>query len=272
MTPRQGIADYEFVRTLGTGSYGEFFLARTPARLPIDDEFVAVKVHTGATSEETYRRAVRELRVFAGVRSPYLVRLFEAGQEDDHLYYVSEYHAQGSLAMPARPVGHDQVVAAIADAARAAHALHEAGIAHRAIKPSNVLLAADGGRLGDLGLAQTINPGQTATGVGSLSAVEFLDPAIVRGDGATRASDIYALGTTLHRTLSGAGVFGELPDRDPLLALRRVLSDEPVISELLDSDAAAVVRVCIASNPADRPATAAEVADLVAALASGARR
>lgn len=272
MAVRQGIADYEFIRSLGTGSYGEFFLARTPTRLPVEDEFVAVKVHLSTTNEETYRRAVRELRTFAGVRSNYLVRLYEAGQEDERLYYASEYHPLGSLASPARPVGPSEVLRAIADTARAAHDLHEAGIAHRAIKPSNVLLTAEGGRLADLGLAQTMNPGQTATGVGSLSAVEFLDPAIVRGDNATRASDIYALGTTLHRALTGTGVFGELPDRDPLLALRKVLADEPTISDLLDPDAAEVVRVCIAADPAERPATAAIVADLVAGLIPGSGR
>lgn len=268
MTPQLGIADYEFVRGLGSGSYGEFYLAVTPARLPIDDEYVAVKVLSGATSEESYRRAIKELKVFAGVRSPHLLRLFEAGHEGDHLYYAAQYHPLGSLAAPSRPMGRTEVLGAVADAARAAHDLHEAGIAHRGIKPANILVTTGGGCLGDLGLAQTINPGQTVTGVGSLRGVEFIDPGVVRGDGASRASDIYALGTTLHRALSGAGIFGELPDRDPVAALRRVLSGNPEISQTLDEHTARIIRHCISDDPAERPGTAAEVATLIDELIS----
>ena len=267
MKTRAGIADYEFIRTLGSGTSGEFFLAGTPARLRLPEEHVAVKVHLGATNEETYRRAIDELRTLAGVRSPHLVQLIEAGHERDELYYVCEYLALGSLASPARPVGRTEVLAAIADAARGAHALHEAGVAHQAVKPSNVLLTDGGGKLGDPGLATIINPGQTTSGVGPTSAVEFLDPAIIRGDGATRWSDIYSLGTTIHRALTGVGIYGELPDQDPLAVLRTVLSAEPSVSETLSPALADLVRRCVAPDPADRPATADEVATQLDQLA-----
>ena len=64
---RDGIADYKFIRPLGAGSHGVFYLANRPERLRIDQEFVAVKVLTGSNSQDTFRRATRELAAFAAV-------------------------------------------------------------------------------------------------------------------------------------------------------------------------------------------------------------
>ena len=66
----QGIADYGFVRQLGEGAHGTFYLATTPARLGLAAEHVAVKVLRGTTDEDAIRRATRELRAFAAASSP----------------------------------------------------------------------------------------------------------------------------------------------------------------------------------------------------------
>ena len=117
-----------------------------------------------------------------------------------------------------------QVLAAVADAARAAHALHEAGIAHNDIKPGNVMLHDGHAKLSDLGLSQLLTPGLTITGLGSTGSVEYLDPAVIRGEMPGRATDIFALGATLHRALTGTGLYGDLPTDNTMLAMRRVLS------------------------------------------------
>lgn len=262
------IADYELVRSLGAGNHGEFFLARPPARLGIADEYVAVKVLAGPTNEDTFRRATRELKAFAKVQSPFLVRLLDAGQDGDRFFYTIQYFPLGSLAAPARPLDRAETLAAVAAAARAAHALHEAGIAHRGIKPGNVMLTDDGAQLGDLGLAQVLQPGATVTGIGPVGSVEYLDPVILNGQPASRATDIWSLGVTLHRALTGVGVYGELPDNDPLLAIRRVLSTEPTLSDKLSADERAVVAAALAEDPAERPETAEIFAQQVEALAA----
>ncbi len=261
------IADYTLVRSLGQGNHGEFFLARTPPRLPVSAEYVAVKVLAAATTQDSVRRATRELQAFAAVQSPRLVTLFDAGQDRGAFYYAMEYLAAGSLAAPAKPLDQGEALTAVADAAEATHALHEAGLVHRDIKPGNVLLAADGGRLSDLGLAQVLSPGVTMTGMGPIASIEYVDSLLLRGDRASRASDIWSLGVTLHRVMAGVGLYGELPDRDPLLALRRVLSTPPQISTTLDPDVAAVVRACLEPEPMKRPQTAQQVADALRLLA-----
>src|SRR5512143_297089 len=193
-TGMDGIADYTFVRLLGEGNHGRFYLARPPGRLPVDADHVAVKVMDAATTDDAFRRATRELRAFAAVRSPYLVRLFDAGQQAGTFFYAMEYLPMGSLAAPARPLERGEVLRAVAQAALAAHDLHEAGLVHRDVKPGNVLVHEAGAKLSDLGLAQILAPGVTITGMGSVGSVEYLDPAILRGRRPSRSTDVVVAG------------------------------------------------------------------------------
>ncbi len=263
---RAGIADYRFVRLLGTGNHGVFYLAQRPQRLQVKADLVAVKVLSGSNSQDTFRRATRELAAFAAVRSPYLVTLYDAGQQGDDLYYSMEYLPAGSLADAAGGLTTRQVLGAVADAARAAHALHEAGIAHNDIKPANIMLHDGGAKLSDLGLSQLLTPGLTITGIGSAGSVEYLDPAVIRGELPSRATDIFALGSTLHRALSGAGLYGELPANNTMLAMRRVLSHEPEFAYSLPPGAREVIGAAIDPDPRGRPATAAELAERIESL------
>src|SRR3954447_13612062 len=121
-----GIAGYRFVRPLGDGTHGTYHLARPPARLQLDSEFVVVKVLAGQTTADTFRRATRELKSFAAVRSPYLVRLFDAGQQGGTFFYAMEWLPKGSLGAPSEPVSKQEALRAVSHAARAAHDLHEA--------------------------------------------------------------------------------------------------------------------------------------------------
>jgi serine/threonine protein kinase len=261
-----GIADYEFVRPLGLGNQGRFYLARTPARLPIEDEYVAVKVLEGNATQNTFRSATRELRAFATVRSPYLVRLFDAGQQGATFFYAMEYLPLGSLGTPTRQLTRLEVLRAVAQAARAAHDLHEAGLVHRDIKPENILLHKHGAKLSDLGLAQIISPGRTLSHLGPVESIEYLDPAILQGQRPGRTTDIWALGVTLHQALTGAGVYGPLPQDDSLLAIRRVIGATPSLDPSLAPPEAALISRCLAADPKERPPTAAEVAAAVEAL------
>jgi eukaryotic-like serine/threonine-protein kinase len=264
---RDGIADYRFIRPLGAGSHGTFYLASPPRRLPVAAEFVAVKVLSGGSSEDVFRWAHRELAAFAAVSSPYLVTLYDAGQQGDEVYYSMEYLPGGSLAMPADPVDRATALRAVAHAARATHALHEAGIAHRDIKPGNVLLHAGGAKLTDLGLSHVLGPGATITRMGPTGDIGYLDPRLIQGDRPSRASDVFSLGATLHYAVTGEGLYGPLPDADPMLTMRRVLSHPPVIAAGVDPDIGEVIAWAIAADPADRPGTALQLAERIEELA-----
>lgn len=260
MTTLKGIADYVFTDTIGAGAHGTVFVADRPERLPVPYDQVAVKVLTGNTSPAAYDRAIEELQLWASMRSGFLVHLFDTGREEGVFYYAMAYHPLGSLGAPAAALSRSDILRAVAHAARAAHDLHEVGCVHRDIKPNNVLLHETGAHLSDLGLAQILTPGQTVTGLGSIGSVEYLDPLVVRGEPAGRSTDVFSLGATLHRALTGTGIYPDLIDDNPIAALRLVIEAEPEVDSRLPEGEADVIRSCIDPDVANRPATADELA------------
>ena len=262
--PGSHIADYEVVAPLAEGGHGRFFLAVPPPRLGLAIDRVVVKVVTGG-DDTAFRRFTRELKLFARVSHPHLVELFDAGQHNDTFFYSMEWCSGGSLADATR-LERGAERGAVADAARAAHALHEAGIAHRDIRPSNILLRADGSAvLSDLGLAQ-IGAG-SVTSMAPMASIGFMDPGLLLGETAGRATDIYALGATLHWVLTGCHLFPGLDPTDPMLAVRTVLRHPAHVQrELLSTREADLITACIDQTIAARPSTAEAFATLVDAI------
>jgi serine/threonine protein kinase len=258
------IADYRILGPLGEGNNGRFYLAEAPERLGLSTDRVALKVFTAPADKDAYRRGVRELRAFAAVASPRLVRIYDVVLENNFLY-ATEYFPLGSLASPARTLTRTDVLRALEDAARAVHELHEHGLVHGDIKPANVMVAENGGRLSDLGLARVLTSEGSVTSFAPATSAEFIDPDLLQGETPSRATDIWSLGATINRALSGEGLYGELPMDQPMLAIRAAVSGKARVSAKLDRAASDLVHHCIAPV-ASRLATAAEVADGIAAL------
>ncbi|MEO3760530.1 protein kinase [Mycobacterium sp. B14F4] len=258
------IADYRILGALGEGNNGRFYLAEAPERLGLSTDRVALKVFTAPVGKDAYRRGVRELRAFAAVRSPRLVQIYDVVLEDNFLY-ATEYFPLGSLASSARILTRNEVLRALEDAARAVHELHEHGLVHGDVKPASVMVADDGGRLSDLGLTRVLTSEGSVTSFAPATSAEFIDPALLQGEMPSRATDIWSLGATIHRALSGEGLYGELPPDQPMLAIRAAVSGKVQISVKLDRAESELVHHCIAPE-ASRSATAAEVAEGIAAL------
>jgi len=260
------IADYRIVRLLADGNHGKFYLAKAPARLGLTHGEVALKVFHNEITEDAYRRGVRELRAFAAVKSPRLVQIFDAVL-DERFFYAMEYFPLGSLDSPARELSHAEKIQALHDAALAVHELHEHGLVHGDVKPANIMFDGTGGKLSDLGLVRTLKSESTVTSFAPAMsvAVEFIDPELLQGALPSRATDIWALGATINRALTGDGLYGELPAGQPLVAIRAVMSGSATVSSKLTDGEARLVRECLA--PAEnRPPTAAAVAERIAAL------
>ncbi len=258
------LGDYEIVGPLTEGGHGRFYLATPPARLGLTEQ-VVVKV-VGGSQESGFRRFTRELKLFARVNSPHLVKLYDAGQHEDYFFYSMEWCEGGTLAEPKVELDRNAKLRAVADAARAVNDLHEAGIAHRDLRPGNILLRGDGSAcLGDLGLAQ-LGSG-SVTSMAPMASIGFVDPRLIMGDAASRATDIYSLGAILHWVLTGHHIHPGVEGVDPMMAVRSVLRQPPHVQrELLSVDEAEVILACTASNPEHRPQTALEVATLIDSL------
>jgi serine/threonine protein kinase len=192
---------------------------------------VAVKVLASslAARPEVTRRFEAEARHLGAVTHPNLVTVFDVGDEKGEPFYVMEFVEGESLEtrlLRCGTLSPAQTAAIVGQLARALDLLHARGLVHRDVKPGNVLLA-DGGpaggtdgataRLADFGLVRddqtgrTIDPGPVAGTLG------YLAPEVIRGEPATAASDVYALGALAYRALSGwlphrGGTIGELLD------------------------------------------------------------
>lgn len=264
------IADYELLGSVSGSGDQRVFVAKPPTRLGSSNETVLVKVVSGITSEMLLRRATDELRIFAAVDSPYLVRILDAGRDGDRMFYVMDDPGLGTLEAPTFEMTDTQKLRAVADAAHAVHALHEAGVAHRNIVPSGILLEPEGARLADLGMAKFIGADQAVSRLPSLGDVEYLDPKIMLGLAPGRATDIWSLGVVLHWVMSGgASLHPGSPGGEVFVAVRQALVEPPVISPDLSPEVAEIVRRALAPEPRDRPATAEDFARQIEAVIAG---
>jgi eukaryotic-like serine/threonine-protein kinase len=263
------VADYELVRPLGEGALGRTFVARPPTRLGAVDAHVVLKVLHRHVTDDELQVAAAELATWSATPSSHLATVHEVGRDDlGTVFVVTEYEPGGSLAAPGRPLGRVDVLRAVAHVAHAAHDLHENGLVHRNIKPANVLLSGRGAKLVDLLVSPALAPGQTAS-LRPGAALDCVDPRILAGAVPGRTSDVWSLGATMHRALTGVSLYGEIPEIDPLAAVRHLLGTRPRLGGSLEPDEARIILECLAADAGDRPGTAREVAEQIESLVEG---
>jgi serine/threonine protein kinase len=180
---------------------------------------------------------------------------------------------QSSASSVQPPSGRDyvrQVVALVRQVALAAQALHSAGVVHRDIKPGNIMLTADGAQavLMDLGLAQLADDveGRLTRTWQFIGTLRYASPEQVLSAGALdHRSDIYSLGATLWELLTLRPIHDATDATPDPVLMRRITSDDPerirTYHRGIARDLEAIVQKCLEKNPAQRYATAAELAD-----------
>ena len=152
-------------------------------------------------------RAEREARLAARLNHPHVVAVYDLVIEADEQWLVMEYVEGATLAALVQrdgalsPDAAAPILRQVADALAAAHA---AGIVHRDVKPSNILVAPDGQvKLSDFGIARAeADASLTQTGLVTGSPA-YLSPEVASGQQATTASDVWSLGATTYFTLAG---------------------------------------------------------------------
>jgi serine/threonine-protein kinase len=245
------------------------YLARTPPRLGLASDTVAVKVLSGADGDG-FEALAEELGRVAALRSSQLIPLYELGVDAGAVFYAMRHEPLGSLAAPARGLTRRQRLQAVARAALGAHEMHEAGVAHRGIGPSNILLGRAGAVLAEPAPGYLVTQGHTMSGLGAVAQagrLELVDPELLSGRPAGRDTDIWSLGVALHRVLTGHGVFPALVSADPFTAVRIYLRSQPEPGEELSDGERSVVLAALHPNPARRYRTARDFAAAVEELA-----
>lgn len=185
---------------------GEVYLARDP-RL---DRQVAVKVVGADVGDEARARLRREARLAAAISHPRLCTIHEVGEQDDELWLAMELLEGESLEarIADGPLSPGEAVDRLLEVLAGLAALHERGVVHRDLKPTNIFLTAHGAKLLDFGLATpTGSAARDATRITRAGMMVgtplYMAPELWRGEEATPASDLFACGAVLYEAVSG---------------------------------------------------------------------
>jgi serine/threonine protein kinase len=257
-SPRLSVGPYEIAGELGAGASGRVYLARRP---PSASELAVKVVREDLVGDDRRRRRfLHEIRAMRAVDHPNVVPVLEVGVEDEQPYIVMPRLAGESLDRVIATRGSlplDKVVAIVRDVARGLLALEAAGIRHRDVKPSNVMLTGIGAVLLDLGLAKQDDFSTLTAPDHVVGTLAYTAPEVLEGAGATAESDVYGLACTAFEALTGRPPFvGRRPD-----VAAGHLSEIPPRLDALRPDVprgvADVLDLGLEKRPAERPATKA---------------
>ncbi|MDY7102586.1 MAG: serine/threonine-protein kinase [Actinomycetota bacterium] len=251
------VGDYELVEILGEANHGTFYRARPPAGGGAST--VVLKVLHGHASAYDVRRVTNELKLLSSLDSPHIAEVLDAGYADGSVYYAMVDYPDGTLAAPNRPLSATDRAHLVADAALGAHQLHELGVAHRDIRPANIAIDGRRGRLVDLGLAQVTADTQPSMH-GIVGVPVYMAPELITRGDAGRASDVWALGVTLHEALTGRLPVVDRPVSSAESTLRHLHESPPQLDPAVDPGFAAIIATCLARTPKDRYLTAESLA------------
>ncbi|MGW2822978.1 bifunctional serine/threonine-protein kinase/ABC transporter substrate-binding protein [Streptomyces sp. NPDC001443] len=260
------IGRYRLLRRLGAGGMGVVFLARAPG-----GAIAALKTVRSSYADESGFRARfrREIEAARQVGSRWVVPLLDADADAETPWLATSYVPGPSLAEAVDtfgPLPPASVRLLGVRLAEALEAVHGAGLVHRDVKPGNILLAPDGPRLIDFGIARAPDAtALTSSGV-IVGSPGFLSPeqARARGGGIGPPSDVFSLGCVLAFAATGVRPFGGGAAAGVLL---RTVYEEPDPAALPDA-LAPLLRACLHKDPAGRPGLARLRATLVEATAA----
>ena len=260
--PGQEVGPYRLDERLGQGATGVVYCATRD-----DGERVALKLLRPERAAESVSlaRFVREARVAEGIDPRHVVPILELGEAGGITFLAMPYYAGGSLAqrIAARgPLGIDETVQLAAQLGRGLDELHARGVLHRDVKPSNVLLDAEGrAALSDFGLARAADSTRLTAEGQILGTPHYLAPELIEGLEATEASDIYALGCVLYECLAGEPPFaGRAITAIAFAHLAEPPPDPRERRPDLSPDLARALLTALEKTPAERPTSGTALA------------
>jgi serine/threonine protein kinase len=245
------IGSFRLLGRLGEGGMGRVFLGSSPG-----GRKVAIKVvHPHYAGDPEFRRRfAREVDAARQVGGFHTAAVVAADPDADPPWMATAYIPGPSLAEaieergPLAEAGVRELGAALAEGLAAIHAC---GLIHRDLKPSNVILADDGPRIIDFGIAKGAGTTRVTSSRVLIGTLRYMSPEQLRARELTPASDIFALGTVLAYAATGHDPF-DAPD---VAVISLVLNDPPNLDPLT-GDLHDIIAACLAKEPGDRPSPA----------------
>ncbi|WP_336213547.1 ABC transporter substrate-binding protein [Nonomuraea sp. LPB2021202275-12-8] len=244
---------------LGEGGQGSVYLGTSPS-----GERVAIKLLHARFAEDAsaVRRFRREAEAARRVAEFCTARVLEVGAVDGRPYIVSEYVDGPSLHWQVTsegPLTGSALMRLAIATATALAAIHRAGVIHRDFKPSNVLLAPDGPRVIDFGIARALDVSQSLT-TSVVGTPAFMAPEQFHGEAAA-TGDVFAWAGTMVYAATGRGAFGfgALP-----VLMHRILSGEPDLSGV-PAELVPLLGAALGKDPRRRPTAEQVLRELIRA-------
>jgi len=247
------IGPYAIIGKLGAGAMGQVFLARSTA-----GRLVAVKTIRVELAEEAGFRArfAREVAAASRVSGVFTAAVIEADPDADLPWVATAYVPAPSLSRLVKEAGPLPVPAVrwlAAGCAEALQSIHAAGLLHRDVKPSNVLVAPDGPRVIDFGIARAAERVQLTATRGASGTPAYMAPEQARdATQASPASDVFSLGATLVYAATGHAPYEGETVMDILV---RLATEGPDLTGL-PKELTDLVAPCLQRVPRDRPTDA----------------
>ena len=259
---------YELTERLAIGGMGEVWVA-TDLNLR---RHVAAKVlrEEFAGDQHFLDRLRAEAVNSAALTHQNIAAMYDYGEQRGSGYLIMELvrgESLEDLLRRERTLEPSQILPVLAQTARALHAAHRAGVVHRDVKPSNILITPDGNvKITDFGISLGSNQApMTAAGM-VMGTAQYLPPEQAMGRAATGAGDIYALGVVAYESLVGKRPFTGTNQVD--IAFAHVKQSVPPLPDSIDARVREVVEQMLAKDPESRPRSAASLARTLEAIAA----
>jgi serine/threonine protein kinase len=243
------IGEYRLRARLGAGGMGRVYLGLSPA-----GRAVAIKVvHPDLASDADFlRRFGQEVAAARAVSGIYTAPVVASGLNERPPWLATAFVPGPSLdevVAENGPLPEQALWPLLAGLVEALQAIHACGVVHRDLKPANVLLATDGPRVIDFGIARAAD-GTSLTAAGVVFGTPgYMSPEQAEGRGAGPASDVFALGCVVAYAAAGMGPFGT---GTAAAILYRVVHADPVLDGV-PPRLRQVIAACLAKDPAARP-------------------
>jgi eukaryotic-like serine/threonine-protein kinase len=271
LTPGSEVAGYRIVRVLGSGGMGSVYLAQHPS-LPRRD---ALKVLSAELSRDPDFRArfVREADVASALDHPNIVAVYDRGETDSQLWIAMQFvdGTDADNALRAGTMTPQRAIHVVGEVAKALDHAHERNVVHRDVKPANFLVSGEVGPdervlLGDFGIARALDDvGLTVTGA-VMATVAYAAPEVLSGQTFDRRADLYSLGCTLFRLLTGKTPFSAANGMAAVM-MAHLQAPPPRVTDHVPLPRGLdwVIATAMAKNPGERFRSGADLAAAAAA-------